>query len=134
MVMTAAPITAEEIPPAAAPMMMPLRLESRSTIREMADSGSVSREAGSLRPPLGRHDGVPVAAASRRDVGGTGASCRVADRVRAGGEGIILIVLGGAVVGSIDNVLRPAILSGRTQLNGLLMFSASCSDRSSRRS
>ena len=37
-------------------------------------------------------------------------------------KGIILVVLGGAVVGSIDNILRPAILSGRTQMNGLLMF------------
>ena len=37
-------------------------------------------------------------------------------------KGVILIVLGGAVVSSIDNILRPAILSGRTQMNGLLMF------------
>ena len=37
-------------------------------------------------------------------------------------KGIILIVLGAAVVGSIDNILRPMILSGRTQMNGLLMF------------
>ena len=33
-----------------------------------------------------------------------------------------LAVLGGVVVGSIDNILRPAILSGRAQMNGLLMF------------
>ena len=31
-------------------------------------------------------------------------------------------VVGVAVVGSIDNILRPAILSGRAQMNGLLMF------------
>ena len=37
-------------------------------------------------------------------------------------KGIILAVLGGTIVASIDNVLRPAILSGRTQMNGLLMF------------
>ena len=37
-------------------------------------------------------------------------------------KGVILAVLGGAVVASIDNVLRPAMLSGRTQMNGLLMF------------
>ena len=36
--------------------------------------------------------------------------------------GIILAVLGGTIVASIDNVLRPAILSDRTQMNGLLMF------------
>ena len=32
------------------------------------------------------------------------------------------MLLGGVVVGSIDNILRPAILSGRAQMNGLLMF------------
>ena len=37
-------------------------------------------------------------------------------------KGAILIVIGGTIVGSIDNFLRPAILSGRTQMNGLLMF------------
>jgi predicted PurR-regulated permease PerM len=37
-------------------------------------------------------------------------------------KGVILIVVGAALVGSIDNVLRPAILSGRTRMNGLLMF------------
>ena len=36
--------------------------------------------------------------------------------------GIVLAVLGGTIVASIDNVLRPAILSGRAQMNGLLMF------------
>ena len=38
------------------------------------------------------------------------------------GKGTILLVVGGTVVASIDNLLRPAILSGRTQMNGLLMF------------
>jgi predicted PurR-regulated permease PerM len=37
-------------------------------------------------------------------------------------KGAILVVIGGTIVGSIDNFLRPAILSGRTQMNGLLMF------------
>ena len=37
-------------------------------------------------------------------------------------KGVVLIVLGTTIVASIDNVLRPAILSGRTQMNGLLMF------------
>jgi len=38
------------------------------------------------------------------------------------GKGIVLIVLGATVVGGIDNILRPAILAGHTQMNGLLMF------------
>jgi predicted PurR-regulated permease PerM len=37
-------------------------------------------------------------------------------------KGLVLAVLGGLVVASIDNFVRPAILSGRTQMNGLLMF------------
>jgi predicted PurR-regulated permease PerM len=37
-------------------------------------------------------------------------------------KGIIVVVVGAGIVSSIDNVLRPAILSGRTQMNGLLMF------------
>lgn len=37
-------------------------------------------------------------------------------------KGVLLIALGAGVVGTIDNVLRPMILSGRTQMNGLLMF------------
>jgi len=37
-------------------------------------------------------------------------------------KGTILLVIGGTVVSSIDNLLRPAILSGRTRMNGLLMF------------
>lgn len=37
-------------------------------------------------------------------------------------KGLLLIALGAGVVGAIDNVLRPMILSGRTQMNGLLMF------------
>ena len=36
--------------------------------------------------------------------------------------GITLAVLGATIVASIDNVLRPAILSDRAQMNGLLMF------------
>ena len=38
------------------------------------------------------------------------------------GRGIVLGALGGGVVGTVDNFLRPALLSGRTQLNGLLVF------------
>ena len=38
------------------------------------------------------------------------------------GKGVILVVLGATIVGTIDNLLRPAILSGRAQMNGLLMF------------
>jgi predicted PurR-regulated permease PerM len=37
-------------------------------------------------------------------------------------KGLIVVVVGIGIVSSIDNVLRPAILSGRTQMNGLLMF------------
>jgi predicted PurR-regulated permease PerM len=37
-------------------------------------------------------------------------------------KGITLIVFGATLVASIDNILRPAILSGRAQMNGLLMF------------
>lgn len=37
-------------------------------------------------------------------------------------KGTVLAVLGFTIVASIDNVLRPAILSGRAQMNGLLMF------------
>jgi predicted PurR-regulated permease PerM len=37
-------------------------------------------------------------------------------------KGTILIVVGGTIVASIDNFLRPAVLSGRAQMNGLLMF------------
>jgi predicted PurR-regulated permease PerM len=37
-------------------------------------------------------------------------------------KGVTLAVLGATLVGSIDNFVRPAILSGRAQMNGLLMF------------
>ena len=37
-------------------------------------------------------------------------------------KGVILGVLGGTIVASIDNILRPAVLSGRAQMNGLMMF------------
>lgn len=37
-------------------------------------------------------------------------------------KGTILFILGLTVVGSIDNFLRPAVLSGQAQMNGLLMF------------
>jgi predicted PurR-regulated permease PerM len=38
------------------------------------------------------------------------------------GRGIALIVIGAGVVGLIDNVLRPVLMTGKTQMNGLLMF------------
>ena len=38
------------------------------------------------------------------------------------GRGVILIAIGAGVVGLVDNVLRPLLLSGRSQLNGLLVF------------
>jgi predicted PurR-regulated permease PerM len=38
------------------------------------------------------------------------------------GRGVTLIVVGAALIGLIDNFLRPMLLSGRTQLNGLLVF------------
>jgi predicted PurR-regulated permease PerM len=37
-------------------------------------------------------------------------------------KGVVLTVIGVVIIGSIDNVVRPAILSGRAQMNGLLMF------------
>ena len=37
-------------------------------------------------------------------------------------KGIMLIALGAALVASVDNIVRPALLTGRTQMNGLLMF------------
>lgn len=37
-------------------------------------------------------------------------------------KGVTLAVLGGTIVASIDNFLRPALLSGRARMNGLLMF------------
>lgn len=37
-------------------------------------------------------------------------------------KAIILIAVGAGVVGLVDNILRPALLSGRAQLNGLLVF------------
>jgi len=38
------------------------------------------------------------------------------------GRGVALIVVGVFVIGLVDNFLRPLLLSGRTQLNGLLVF------------
>jgi predicted PurR-regulated permease PerM len=35
---------------------------------------------------------------------------------------IVLFVIGAAVIGTVDNVLRPMLLSGRTSMNGLLTF------------
>jgi len=38
------------------------------------------------------------------------------------GRGVTLVVVGVGIIGLVDNVLRPMLLSGRTQLNGLLVF------------
>jgi predicted PurR-regulated permease PerM len=38
------------------------------------------------------------------------------------GRAVILIVICGAIGGTIDNVLRPVLLGGRASLNGLLVF------------
>jgi predicted PurR-regulated permease PerM len=38
------------------------------------------------------------------------------------GRGIALIAIGTGVIGLVDNFLRPIFLSGRTQMNGLLVF------------
>jgi predicted PurR-regulated permease PerM len=38
------------------------------------------------------------------------------------GKALTLAAAGAGIVASIDNVLRPALLAGRTQMNGLLMF------------
>jgi predicted PurR-regulated permease PerM len=37
-------------------------------------------------------------------------------------KAVILLVLGTVVVSSVDNVLRPILVAGRSQLNGLLVF------------
>ena len=38
------------------------------------------------------------------------------------GRGLVLAGLGVGIVSSVDNVLRPALLSGRSKMNGLLLF------------
>jgi predicted PurR-regulated permease PerM len=38
------------------------------------------------------------------------------------GRGVTLLVVGVGVIGLVDNVLRPVLLSGRTHMNGLLVF------------
>lgn len=38
------------------------------------------------------------------------------------GRGVTLMVVGVGVIGLVDNFLRPMLLSGRTRLNGLLVF------------
>jgi predicted PurR-regulated permease PerM len=37
-------------------------------------------------------------------------------------RGVALLVLGFALVGGIDNFLRPALVSGKTEMNGLVVF------------
>jgi predicted PurR-regulated permease PerM len=38
------------------------------------------------------------------------------------GRGVTLIVIGAGVIGLVDNVLRPVLLSGRTSVSGLIVF------------
>ena len=38
------------------------------------------------------------------------------------GRGIALMIIGAAGISMVDNVLRPILLAGRTQMNGLLVF------------
>lgn len=37
-------------------------------------------------------------------------------------RGLILVAIGAGVIGLVDNVLRPVLLSGRTSVNGLVIF------------
>jgi len=37
-------------------------------------------------------------------------------------RGVVMIIIGTVVIGTVDNVLRPIILSGRTSANGLVVF------------
>lgn len=37
-------------------------------------------------------------------------------------RGVILVVVGAGVIGLVDNVLRPVLLSGRTSVSGLVVF------------
>ena len=37
-------------------------------------------------------------------------------------RGVALIVIGAGVIGLVDNVLRPVLLSGRTSVSGLMVF------------
>jgi predicted PurR-regulated permease PerM len=37
-------------------------------------------------------------------------------------KGVILMILGMALVGGMDNILRPALVSGKTEMNGLVVF------------
>jgi predicted PurR-regulated permease PerM len=37
-------------------------------------------------------------------------------------RGLILAVVGAAIIGTTDNILRPILLSGRTSVNGLVVF------------
>jgi predicted PurR-regulated permease PerM len=38
------------------------------------------------------------------------------------GRGVALLALGGLLISSVDNILRPILIADRTQLNGLLVF------------
>jgi predicted PurR-regulated permease PerM len=38
------------------------------------------------------------------------------------GRGVALLIAGAALISAVDNVLRPILIAGRSQLNGLLVF------------
>jgi predicted PurR-regulated permease PerM len=38
------------------------------------------------------------------------------------GRGVALLIAGVALISAVDNVLRPILIAGRSQLNGLLVF------------
>jgi predicted PurR-regulated permease PerM len=40
------------------------------------------------------------------------------------GRGVTMLILGFVLVSGADNVLRPALVAGRSQLNGMLVFIA----------
>ena len=37
-------------------------------------------------------------------------------------QGVVLLAIGAGIIGTVDNILRPALMSGRARLNGLLIF------------
>ena len=70
---------------------------------------------------LGRHHGVLLAAsAGRLDRLVAGRTLAALDR--RDGAGHCAAVIGAGGISMIDNFLRPILLAGRTQMNGLLVF------------
>ena len=71
---------------------------------------------------LGRHDGISRIAAIRRHLGRMGPAAIWLIATGQLLKGLVLGLLRATLVGTIDDFLRPAILSDRAQMNGLLMF------------